>query len=91
VIWRWGGGVGGGIGGCGLGLVLCKTGGGFFEGRVELAVFGVVGEVQGFEEGVGEIVGVLAGLLAAFGGEEELGEVAKGGGAADFTAASGRR
>src|ERR1700758_1125058 len=63
---------------------------GFFEGGVELAEFGVVGEVEGFEEGFGEIVGLLADLLAAFGGEEELGEVAKGGGAAGGDAVGGK-
>jgi hypothetical protein len=47
---------------------MSRASGGFFEGGVEFAVFGVVGEVEGFEEGVGEVVGVLAGLLAAFGG-----------------------
>jgi hypothetical protein len=63
--------------------------GGVFEGGVELAVFGIVGEVEGFEEGVGEVVGGLAGLLAAFGGEEELSEVAEGGGAAGGDAVGG--
>jgi len=38
---------------------------------------------------VGEVIGILAGLLAAFGGEEELGEVAEGGGAACGDAVSG--
>lgn len=72
-----------------LGLLLSGAGGGFFEGGVELAESGVVGEVEGFEEGVGEVVGVLAGLLAAPGGEEELGEVAEGGGAAGGDAVGG--
>jgi len=65
------------------------AGGGVFEGGVELAVFGVVGEVEGFEEGVGEVIGVLAGSLAAFGGEDDLGEVAEGGGAAGGDAVGG--
>jgi len=47
---------------------MSKAGGSFLEGGVELAEFGVVGEVEGFEEGVGKVVGVLAGLLAAAGG-----------------------
>jgi hypothetical protein len=68
---------------------MSRAGGGIFEGGVELAVFGVVGEVEGFEESVGKVVGVLAGLLAAFGGEEELGEVAEGGGAAGGDAVGG--
>lgn len=51
----WSGGVAIGVGW--LGLVLGGAEGGVFEGGVELAVFGVVGEVEGFEEGVGEIVG----------------------------------
>ena len=75
--------------GGGLGLVLGEVGSGVFEGGVELAVFGVVGEVEGFEESVGEIVGGLADLLAAFGGEEELGEIAEGGGAAGGDAVGG--
>jgi len=70
-------------------LVLGEAGGGVFEGGVELAVFRVVGQVEGLEEGVGEVIGVLAGLLAAFGGEEELGEVAEGGGAAGGDAVGG--
>jgi len=39
---------------------------------------------------VGEVVGVLAGLLAAFGEEEELGEVAESGGAAGGDAVGGQ-
>jgi hypothetical protein len=65
------------------------AGGGVFEGGVELAVFGVIGEVEGFEEGVGEVVGGLADLLAAFGGEDDLGEVAEGGGASRGDAVGG--
>src|SRR5260221_1298884 len=84
-----GGGLGGGIGGEGLGLLLREAGGGFFEGGVELAEFGVVREVEGFQERVGKVAGLLAGLLAAFGGEQELGEVAKGGGAAARDAVGG--
>jgi len=68
---------------------MSNAGGSFLEGGVELAEFGVVGEVEGFEEGVGKVVGVLAGLLAAAGGEEELGEVAEGGGAAGGDAVGG--
>ena len=68
---------------------MSNAGGSFLEGGVELAEFGVVGEVEGFEEGVGEVIGVLAGLLAAAGGEEELGEVAEGGGAAGGDAVGG--
>src|SRR5713226_5840745 len=89
VVGRLNGGVGGGIGGGRLGLLLGGAGGGVFEGRVEFAVFGVVGEVEGFEEGVGEVVGGLADLLAAFGGEDDLGEVAEGGGAASGDAVTG--
>ena len=70
-------------------MVLGEAGGGVFEGGVELAVFRVVGQVEGLEEGVGEVIGVLAGLLAAFGGEEELGEVAESGGAAGGDAVGG--
>ena len=79
----------GGTGSRGLGMLLGRAVDGVFEGGVELAEFGVVGEVEGFEEGFGEIVGLLADLLAAFGGEEELGEVAEGGGAAGGDAVGG--
>jgi hypothetical protein len=89
VVLRFSGGVARGIGCRTLGELLGGAGGGVFEGGVELAVFGVVGEVEGFEEGFGEIVGLLADLLAAFGGEEELGEVAESGGAAGGDAVGG--
>lgn len=38
---------------------------------------------------MGEVVGFLAGLLAALGGEQELGEVTEGGGAAAGDAVGG--
>jgi hypothetical protein len=93
--WEWGANIGesgedpfGGLRGDILRWMF-RVGGGIFEGGVELAVFGVVGEVEGFEEGVGEVVGGLADLLAAFGGEDDLGEVAEGGGAAGGDAVGG--
>jgi len=42
-----------------------------------------------FEEHLGKRAGVIAGLLFALGGEEELGEVAEGGGAAGGDAVGG--
>jgi len=47
----------------GLGLLLGEAGGGFFEGGVEFAEFGVVGEVEGFQERVGKVVGLLPACL----------------------------
>jgi hypothetical protein len=65
---------------------LGKVGGGVFGGGVEDAVCRVASE---FEEHLGKRAGVMAGLLAATGGEEELGEVAEGGGAAGGDAVGG--
>lgn len=67
--------------GGGVGIGAGRAGEGLDCGVDRVVVFGVVGKVEDFDDHVREIVGVLACLLAAFAGEEELGEVAESGGA----------
>jgi len=81
--------LGGGIGGEWLGLLLGEAGGGFVEGGVELAEFGVVGEVEGFEERGERLLDSWRACLLPLEVSRELGEVAEGGGAAGGDAVGG--